>query len=134
MLSFVFVSLLIGIAAYYIKYKSELTELKKFDYSAQDSLFENSINTKINQKKVDYKQELYDFSDNELESIITKVKLNSANVEDLILLPGIGEKTSEKIIEYRKSHGKFISPNDLLNVNGIGEKKLEKFKNLLIIE
>jgi len=133
-LSFVLISLLIGVVAYDLKYKNDLKVLKEFDYSVQDSLFENSNNTKINQKKVDYKQELYDFSDNELESIITKVKLNSANVEDLILLPGIGEKTAEKIIEYRKSHGKFISPNDLLNVNGIGEKKLEKYKNLLIIE
>ena len=133
-MSFVLISLLIGVVAYYLKYKNDLKVLKEFDYSVQDSLFENSNNTKINQKKVDYKQELYDFSDNELESIITKVKLNSANVEDLILLPGIGEKTAEKIIEYRKSHGKFISPNDLLNVNGIGEKKLEKYKNLLIIE
>ena len=69
--------------AYYLKYKNDLKVLKEFDYSVQDSLFENSNNTKINQKKVDYKQELYDFSDNELESILTKVKLNSAGVEEL---------------------------------------------------
>jgi len=48
--------------AYYLKYKNDLKVLKEFDYSVQDSLFENSNNTKINQKKVDYKQELYDFS------------------------------------------------------------------------
>lgn len=134
MLSFVFVSLVIGIVAYYIKYKDEVKELKNFDYSVQDSLFENSDNLKINQKKVDYKQELYNFSDDKLESIHTKVKLNTASVSELILLPGIGEKTAEKIVEYRKSHGKFNSPNDLLNVSGIGEKKLEKFKSYLIIE
>ena len=133
-MSFVLISLLIGVVAYYLKYKNDLKVLKEFDYSVQDSLFENSNNTKINQKKVDYKQELYDFSDNELESILTKVKLNSAGVEELSLLPGIGEKTAKKIIEYRKSHGKFVSPNDLLNVSGIGEKKLEKFKSLLIME
>lgn len=108
--------------------------MKNFDYSVQDSLFENSNNLKINQKKVDYKQELYNFSDDELESILTKVKLNSASVSELILLPGIGEKTAEKIIEYRKSHGKFKLPTDLLNVSGIGEKKLEKIKSYLIIE
>jgi comEA protein len=130
----VLISLIIGIAAYYLKYKDELKELKTFDYSEQDSLFENNNNVKINQKKVDYKQELYDFSDDELKSILTKVKVNSASVEELVLLPGIGKKTAEKIIEYRKSNGKFNSANDLLNVSGIGEKKLEKIKSYLIIE
>ena len=128
------ISLIIGITAYYLKYKDELKELKNFDYSEQDSLFENNNNVKINQKKVDYKQELYDFSDDELKSILTKVKVNSASVEELVLLPGIGKKTAEKIIEYRKSNGKFNSANDLLNVSGIGEKKLEKIKSYLIIE
>jgi len=112
-----------------------LKEVKNFDYSEQDSLFENNNNNvKIYQKKVDYKQELYDFSDDELKSILTKVKVNSASVEELVLLPGIGKKTAEKIVEYRKSNGKFNSANDLLNVSGIGEKKLEKIKSFLIID
>jgi comEA protein len=133
-LSFVFISLFVGIGAYYLKYKDEIIELKQFDYSAQDSLFENDFNSINGQKKVDYEEELYDFSDDELESILTKVNINLASLEELILLPGIGKKTAEKIIKYRESHGKYSVPSDLLNVSGIGEKKLEKMKSLLIIE
>lgn len=133
-LSFVFVSLFIGIVSYYLKYKDEIIELEQYDYSVQDSLFENDFNSINREKKVDYKEELYDFSDNELESILTKVNINLASLEELILLPGIGKKTAEKIIEYRESHGKYSAPSDLLNVSGIGEKKLEKIKSLLIIE
>ena len=100
----------------------------------QDSLFENSSNSNYDQKKVDYKEELYDFSDNELESVFTKVNINTASEDMLVLLPGIGVKTAQKIIKYREKNGKYNTPNDLLNVSGIGEKKLEKIKSLLIIE
>ena len=108
--------------------------MKQYDYSIQDSLFNSGSNSKIDQKKVDYEEELYDFSDNELESVFTKVNINTADVNELILLPGIGEKTAEKIVKFRKNYGKFKSPADLMKVSGIGEKKLEKIKNLLIIE
>mgnify|MGYP001497910931 CR=1 FL=1 len=120
--------------AYYLKYKDELTELKQYDYSEQDSLFFKASNSKNSQKRVDYEQELYDFSDNELESILTKININTAGINKLVLLPGIGTKTAEKIIEFRIKNGKFKSPNDLLKIRGIGEKKLEKIKEYLIIE
>jgi competence protein ComEA len=69
-----------------------------------------------------------------LESILTKIDINTASSNELILLPGIGTKTAEKIIEHRKKYGKFKSPKDLLKIHGIGEKKLEKIKEFLIIE
>lgn len=50
---------------------------------------------------------------------------NTAPKELLMELPGIGEKLADKIIEYR-NNSKFNSPEDLINVNGIGKKKLEK--------
>ena len=117
-----------------MKYKDEIEVLKQYDYSIQDSLFNNSFYSKNDQKKVDYKQELYDFSDDELESVFTKIYINTASVNKLVLLPGIGEKTAEKIVKYREKNGKFKTQTDLLNVSGIGKKKLEKIKNLLIIE
>jgi comEA protein len=133
-LSFVFISLLIGVFAYYLKYKDEIIELKKYDYSEQDSLFQNASNSNYDQKEVDYKEELYDFSGNELESVFTKININSASEKKLVLLPGIGVKTAQKIIEYRETKGKFHTPNELLKVSGIGEKKIKKIKNLIIIE
>ncbi len=137
-LSFVVLSLLVGIVAYYFKYKDEVTSLKQYDYSLQDSLFWNNLTTEQNRniakKKVDYEQELYDFSANELESVLTKINVNTASVEELKTLPGIGEKTAKKIIFYRDTHGKFRSVNELINVRGIGEKKLDRIKNYILIE
>ena len=56
------------------------------------------------------------------------VNLNSATVEDLATLPGIGEKTAEKIIEYREKNGPFKKVEELMNVQGIGEKSFLKLK------
>ena len=126
--------MLIGVGAYYLKYKDDIIELKQYDYSVQDSLFKNGFNSNFNQKKVDYKQELYNFSDDELEYISTKININTAGVNELVLLPGIGKKTAQKIVKYREVYGKFNTPNDLQNVSGIGKKKLEKIRSLLIIE
>ncbi|MCF6270296.1 MAG: helix-hairpin-helix domain-containing protein [Melioribacteraceae bacterium] len=121
-----------------MKYNDEVEFQKEFDYSQQDSLFWNNLTSEQNRnsakKKVDYEQELYDFSGNELKSVLTKININNASVEELKTLPGIGVKTAEKIILYRNNYGKFRTINDLIKVSGIGEKKLEKIKNYILIE
>jgi competence ComEA-like helix-hairpin-helix protein len=62
----------------------------------------------------------------------TIIDLNSASKAALMNLPGIGESTAEKIIDYRKDHA-FMSIEDIMNVKGIGEKKFEKMKQYLRI-
>lgn len=62
-----------------------------------------------------------------------KIRLNSATAEELVLLPGLGEKTALRIIQYRDAHGGFGSVEELLQVEGIGEKKLEQWRSLLIL-
>ena len=54
--------------------------------------------------------------------------LNKATKDDLVKLPGIGEKTAQKIIELREKKGGFKRVEDLLEVKGIGEKKLERIR------
>ena len=62
------------------------------------------------------------------------VDINAATMEELQTIPGIGESYAARIIEYRNAHGGFEYESDLLNVEGIGEKKLEKIKEYIRIE
>lgn len=57
-----------------------------------------------------------------------KINLNKATIEELSLLPGVGPATAETIIEHRKTNGAFSSVDDLDDIKGIGEKKLEKIR------
>lgn len=54
---------------------------------------------------------------------ISPIDLNTAGVEILQKLPGIGPGTAKAIVAYRVSHGKFRKVEDLLEVKGIGPKK-----------
>lgn len=54
------------------------------------------------------------------------ISINFANLEDLIKLEGIGEKTAQSIIDYRNEHGLFQFLEELMDVKGIGEHKYRK--------
>lgn len=62
-----------------------------------------------------------------------KIDLNKATIEDLKRLPGVGEVTAKNIIEYRDKIGGFKSIEELKEVKGIGDKKLEILKNYLTL-
>ena len=59
-----------------------------------------------------------------------KVNINNATAEQIATaMTGIGESKAKAIVEYRSSHGKFKSVQDLENVDGIGSKTVEKNKD-----
>jgi competence protein ComEA len=61
------------------------------------------------------------------------VNLNTATMEELDTLPGVGEATAQKIIDYREAFGPFQSVDDLQEVSGIGDAKLEKLRDKVTI-
>ena len=63
-----------------------------------------------------------------------KVNINTATVEELKTLKGIGEKKAEAIIEYRKKNGSFKNKEELMKVRGIGKKLYESFQERVIVQ
>ena len=63
-----------------------------------------------------------------VEQTAAKININTADAVQLSSVPGIGPKTADAIMAYRNDNGKFKSVDDLLNIKGIGSKKLEKMR------
>ena len=62
-----------------------------------------------------------------------KVNINTASVEELMTLSGIGETRAKDIIAYRNAHGAFSLPEDLKNVSGIGDSTYNKIADAIIV-
>lgn len=146
---FVVFAFFVGLALNFYKDQAAYLPAEKFDYTSADSTFkyyaEKNISAdsawKIVEKRVDSEPELLDFRARELSSGVDlhgnlhpKIDLNSAPIDLLCTLPGIGLKTAEKIIDYRIRNGAFKSIDDLMNVKGIGKVKFGKLKEYIFIE
>jgi competence protein ComEA len=122
---------------------------KNIDYSREDSLFESHNNTNTdysienselkNNKAI--RNDVLELSDTiayvkkDIQSLTEKsINVNTADVKELTRLPGIGEKTAEKIVELRTQRGKFKNLNELMDVKGIGEVKFNKIQKFLYIK
>lgn len=63
-----------------------------------------------------------------------QININTATIEELDSLPGVGEATANKIVNHRDENGNFKSIEEIKNVNGIGDKKFEDMKELICID
>ena len=61
------------------------------------------------------------------------VNINTASLEELDTLPGIGPTTAQKIIDYREENGPFATIEDIVNVSGIGAATYEDIKDLITV-
>lgn len=138
---------IIGLCYKAYEIKKDSPDFTNFDYSSQDKLFQESgIKTSkdsvdAEDKNIDYKQEVLDFKDGSFSRKEPKklprlksININTAGLKDLVQLPGIGNKTAEKIISVREKKGSFKKLNELLEVRGIGDKKLANIEKFLYIE
>jgi competence protein ComEA len=120
---------------------------KEFDYTETDSIFNSKLVSLANQDVPNYNsvdsvnlnKDISDFSTtnkNEDEDNYSplKIDINSADLATLIKLPGIGEKTAQRIIKFRDTKKKINNLDELLKVKGIGKAKLRELKKFLIIE
>ncbi len=62
------------------------------------------------------------------------VELNTATAAELQTLPRVGERTAQRIIEYREEHGGFRKIEDLMNVRGIGERTFLRLRPLIRVD
>ncbi len=69
-----------------------------------------------------------------LAADMEKVNINTATLEDLMTLDGIGQKYAERILEFREKNGPFQKPEDLLMVKGIGHKILDRNLDRIIVQ
>lgn len=136
----------------------KLTNTKKmivYKSSETDSLFNNQINeaydslykNNLSSEKTEKLNQLHHFSDSLIKAGETETKsqilgelggnklnLNTSHISELMILPGIGQVTAERIVEYREKHNGFKSIVELKNVEGIGEKKFNRIKDFISVE
>ena len=62
-----------------------------------------------------------------------KININTASLTELQKLPRVGEKVAQRIIDFRKEHGPFNKIEELMKVQGIGEKTFNDLKDLITV-
>lgn len=62
-----------------------------------------------------------------------KVNLNRASADELQTLPGVGPVLAQRMVEWRKAHGRYRTVDDLQEVKGIGKKRLEQLRLLVTV-
>jgi competence protein ComEA len=71
---------------------------------------------------------------NAVSAEVQKININTASVEELSGLKGIGPSHAAKIVAYREKNGPFKMPEDLIQVSGIGQKVFEANQEVIIVE
>ena len=69
----------------------------------------------------------------ESTEIVFPISINHGSKEEFMALPGIGEVLAERIVNYREENGAFSNKEELLNVEGVGKKRLEEIMDLITI-
>jgi competence ComEA-like helix-hairpin-helix protein len=129
-----------------VKYLTAIPEQvnKKFSYAKEDSLYAYfnglELDTAVAESESLFPTEKPFLTKNKEQTSYTKktfsglINLNTASLDQLTTLPGIGTKTAEQILSYRNRVKIIKSLDELLNIKGIGEKKISKLRSFLTLK
>lgn len=106
-----------------INLASKVEDGEKILIPYKEQLSANNLTQRIN--------ELYEKS---MSQNSGKININTASVEELKTLAGIGQSTAEKIINYRNEVSKFGKIEDIKNVSGIGDSKFNSIKDKIVVK
>jgi len=122
--------------------KSARSEKTGFDYTASDSEFEarSRLLAALDSSAIggggndDTAARKPTKSESSIHLSLRSININTASKEELTRLPGIGEATAERILIYREENGSFSTVEELINVRGIGRKKLARIAPYCTLE
>ena len=105
----------------------------KAEQAQQDQRLKNRADTNSNHYLSRPSTSIANSSTSSGSNSSSKVRLNSANIEQLMQLNGVGKKKAEAIIEYRNKNGKFNSVDDFMKIKGVGPALFNKNKEKLAL-
>lgn len=123
-----------------IKLEDAYLELKQSDIDqylkdTYDDLVRNSLKVFV-ESNVVFDESIYDdnSTDDEIEEEEIKlININTALLDELVLIPYIGTEKANDIIEYRDEYGNFETIEDIMNVSGIGQATFDKLKDSICV-
>lgn len=80
--------------------------------------------------QADILQEKYEELVSEQQALIN---INSLKIDELIALPGVGKQLADRIVRYHQEYGPFKNKEDIMQVKGMGGKKFEAIKDLIVV-
>ncbi len=111
-----------------------LKEDSNFDKNSSSEVLETGALLNVRRESSqEIKIKIERMAANKLLVFSIPLDLNRVSVEDLCLVPGIGESLAQEIVAYRKKRNAFRSVEELKNVKGIGDKKYTSLKNFFTV-
>lgn len=106
---------------------------KLVDEDSINILSKEDILNKVSQENIENSNDELNENFNKENEKNKKIDLNTASIEELKTVPGIGDVTAKNIVEYREINGKFKNIESLMEINRIGQKTFDKMKDYFFV-